>query len=157
MTETSEHPYSVGMREAPSPVDSPYETSQIWPHVLALAGELGFLLVTSHYFARSRSGLWEGRFNEAPSSHVQWCSAAYALTFVIGILTAYQIVQTVRRKSVVLVLNARRCQLIVALGVIAVGARVLFDVVSMTLILWGLFSLWAYASLDFVKRPFNRE
>jgi len=76
---------------------------------------------------------------------------------VIGILTAYQIVQTVRRKSVVLVLNARRCQLIVALGVIAVGAHVLFDVVSMTLILWGLFCLWAYKSLDFVKRPFNRE
>jgi hypothetical protein len=157
VTGANGHPYSAAMREAPSPVDSPYETSPIWPHVLALVGELGFLLVTSHYFARARSGLWEGRFNEAPPSHVQWSSAGYALTLVIGILTAYQIVQTVRRKSAVLVLNARRCQLIVALGVIAVGARVLFDVVSMTLILWGLFCLWAYKSLDFVKRPFNRE
>ena len=157
MTESSGHPYSAVMREAPSPVDSPHEHKAIWPHALALAGELGFLLAAFYYFDRARRGLWEGRFNELPPSHVQWCSAAYALTLVIGILTAYQMVQTVRRKSQVLILNARRCQLIVALGVIAVGARVLFDVFSITFIFWGFFCLWAYASLDFVKRPFNRE
>ena len=157
MTETSGSPYSADMREAPTPVDSPHEHKAIWPHALALAGELGFLLAAFYYFDRARRGLWEGRFNELPPSHVQWCSAAYALTLVIGILTAYQMVQTVRRKSQVLILNARRCQLMVALGVIAVGARVLFDVFSITFIFWGFFCLWAYASLDFVKRPFNRE
>lgn len=157
MTETGGSPYSADMREVPSPEEKPAIRAMILPHVLVLLVELFLLLVAFDYFERGRRTLWDGRYESSAPSHVQWFAAAYALTFVIGILTAYQIVQTVRRKSQVLRLNDRRCQLMIALGVIAVGARAIFEFYGITFILWGLFSLWAYASLDFVKRPFNRE
>jgi hypothetical protein len=145
------------MREAPDPAGPTNEIRIIWPHVTVLACELGLLLAASHYFARARRGLWEGRLDEAPPSHVQWSSAAYALTLVIGIITAFQLIQSIRRKSQVLALNAYRCQLMVALGVIACGIRVIIEGYGLVFILWGLLCLWAYTSLDFVKRPFDKE
>ena len=157
MTETDGSPYSAVMREAPTPEEKPAIRAMILPHVLVLLVELFLLLVAFDYFERGRRTLWDGRYESSAPSHVQWFAAAYALTFVIGILTAYQLVQTVRRKSQVLRLNDRRCQLMIALGVIAVGARATFEFYGITFILWGLLRLWAYASLDFVKRPFNRE
>lgn len=157
MTETNGSPYSVGMREAPRPDETSTKLPMVWPHALLLVGELLLFLAAFDYFERGRRTLWDGRSESSAPSHVQWFAAAYALTLVIGILTAYQLVQTLRRNSQVLRLNARRCQLIVALGVIAVGARGMFDGYGKTFILWGLFCLWAYASLDLVKRPFHRE
>lgn len=129
----------------------------VWPHALVLIGESLLLAAAFDYFERGRRTLWDGRYDSAIPSHVQWFSAAYALTLVISILTAYQLVQTLRRKSKVLRLNLRRSQLMVALGVIAVAARAIFDVYGTAFILWGLFNLWAYASMDSVKRPFDRE
>ena len=157
MTETNGSPYSVGMREAPRPDETSTKLPMVWPHALVLIGEMLLLLAAFNYFERGRRTLWDGRYESSVPSHVQWFAAAYALTFVIGILTAYQLVQTLRRNSQVLRLNDRRCQLMIALGVIAVGARAIFEFYGITFILWGLFCLWAYASLDLVKRPFNRE
>ena len=157
MTGANGHPYSGGMREAPRQDDNPAKPPMVWPHALVLIGEMLFLSAAFNYFERGRRTLWDGRYDSSAPSHVQWFAAAYALTFVIGILTAYQLVQTLRRNSQVLRLNDRRCQLMIALGVIAVGARAIFEFHGITFILWGLFCLWAYASLDFVKRPFNRE
>ena len=45
----------------------------------------------------------------------------------------------------------------IALGIIASGASIINGVYGTVFMLWGLFCLWAYASLDFVKRPFNQE
>ena len=143
MTETSGHPYSAVMREAPRPDDKPAKLPMVWPHALVLIGEMLLLLAAFDYFERGRRTLWDGRSESSAPSHVQWFAAAYALTLVIGILTAYQLVQTLRRNSQVLRLNARRCQLMVALGVIAVGARAMFDGYGTTFIIWGLFCLWA--------------
>ena len=157
MTDGRADPYSPGMREAPRQDDKPAKLPLVWLHALVLIGEIMFLSSAFNYFERGRRTLWDGRDKSSAPSHVQWFAAAYALTLVIGILTAYQLVQTFRRKAQVLLLNARRCQLIVALGVIAVGARAMFDGYGTTFILWGLFCLWAYASLDLVKRPFHRE
>lgn len=157
MTETSGNPYSSVMREAPTPEEKPAKLPMVWPHALVLIGEMLFLSPAFNYFERGRRTLWDGRYEGSAPSHVQWFAAAYALTFVIGILTAYQLVQTLRRNSQVPRLNDRRCQLMIALGVIAVGARAIFEFYGITFILWGLFCLWAYASIDSVKRPFNRE
>jgi ABC-type glycerol-3-phosphate transport system permease component len=113
-----------------------------------------FFLKAFDHFGRLR-----GRysFENGPTTHAHMYAAAYALTLVIGILTAYQLIQTFRRRTEVLRLNARRCQLMVALGVIAVGARTFIEDFGLTFMLWGLSCLWAYESLDFAKRPFERE
>jgi len=142
------------MREAPRQDDKPARLPALWPHALVLFGEMFFFLTAFDHFGRLR-----GRysFENRPTGHTHLCAAAYALTLVIGMLTAYQLVQTFRRKSEVLRLNARRCQLMVALGVIAVGVQIIIDDFGLTFILWGLVSLWAYSSLDFMKRPFDRE
>ena len=145
------------MREIPSPEEKPVRRAMVWPQVLVLAGELLLLLTAFHHFERGRNNHWNAGYDSSATSHAQWFAAAYALTLVIGILTAYQLVQTIRRDAEVPRLNHRRCQLMVALGVIAVGARVIFEFYGITFILWGLFCLWAYTSLDFVKRPFEKE
>jgi hypothetical protein len=145
------------MREIPSQEEKPARRARIWPHALVLIAEMLFLWAAFNYFERGRRTLWDGRYDSSAPSHVQWFAAAYALSFVIGILTAYQLVQTLRRNPQVLRLNARRCQLMVTLGVIAVGARAIFELHGITFILWGLLCLWAYKSLDFAKRPFDRE
>ena len=157
MTRSPAFSYSAAMREAPRQDDKPAKRARIWPHAFVLIAEMLFLWAAFNYFERGRRTLWDGRYESSSPSHVQWFAAAYALTFVIGLLTAYQLVQTLRRNSQVLRLNDIRCQLMVALGVIAVGARAIFEFHGITFILWGLFCLWAYASLDFVKRPFDQE
>jgi len=157
VTESSGSPYSSCMREAPRQDDKSAKLPMVWPHALVLIAEMLFLWAAFNYFERGRRTLWDGRYDSSAPSHVQWFAAAYAVTLVIGILTVYQLVQTLRRNSQVLRLNDRRCQLMVALGVIAVGARAIFEFHGITFILWGLFCLWAYASLDFVKRPFDQE
>ncbi len=151
---TARPPHPEPMREAPRQDDEPARLTTVWPHALVLIGEMLFFLKAFDHFGRLR-----GRytFENRPTAHTHLCAAAYALTLVIGMLTAYQLVQTFRRKSAVLRLNARRCQLMVALGVIAVGVQIIIDDFGLTFMLWGLFCLWAYTSLDFVKRPFDKE
>jgi len=142
------------MREAPRQDDKPARLPAVWPHALVLIGEMLFFLTAFDHFGRLR-----GRysFENGPTTHAHLYATAYALTSVIGILTAYQLIQTFRRRAEVLRLNARRCQLVVALGVIAAGARTWIDDFGLTFMLWGLLCLWAYKSLDFAKRPFDRE
>jgi hypothetical protein len=142
------------MREDPRQDDNPARLPAVWPHALVLVGEMLFFLTAFDHFGRLR-----GRysFENGPTTHAHLYATAYALTSVIGILTAYQLIQTFRRRAEVLRLNARRCQLVVALGVIAAGARTWIDDFGLTFMLWGLLCLWAYKSLDFAKRPFDRE
>jgi len=130
------------MREAPSQEEKPARLPAVWPHILVLAGE-AFLIVCAfdHLSRKQRS---------------EWGPVGAALTFILGALTVYQFVQTLRRKQVVVRVNQIRCQLFLAIGVAGAGASHLFDEFTLTMITWGLFCLWAYASFDFVKRPFNQ-
>jgi ABC-type glycerol-3-phosphate transport system permease component len=142
------------MREAPRQDEKPARLPAVWPHAFVLIGEMLFFLTAFDHFGRLRRRY---SFENGPTTHAHMYAAAYALTLVIGILSAYQLIQTFRRRAEVLRLNARRCQLMVALGVIAVGARIWIEDFGLTFMLWGLFCLWAYKSLDFVKSPFDRE
>jgi hypothetical protein len=145
------------MREVTSQEEKPARRARIWPHALILVGEMLLQLAALVHFDWMRHAFWTNRYDQAAPPHSHLHSAAHALTIVLGVLTAYQLVQTIRRKAQVLTFNTRRCQLMIALGIIASGASIINGVYGTVFMLWGLFCLWAYTSLDFVKRPFDRE
>jgi len=130
------------MREVPIPENKPARQPVVWPHIIVLAGEAFLIVCAFDYLSRKQRG--------------DWGPVGAALAFVLGALTVYQTVQTLRRKVVVLRVNRIRCQLFLAIGVAGAGASHTFDEFTLTMITWGLLSLWAYASFNFVKRPFDQ-
>lgn len=144
MTGANGHPYSAGMREAPRQGEKPAKLPMVWPQMILLVGEMvltffAFNYLISYYKNNSLAAI------------------AVALTMLLGILSIYQFIQCARRKACVVPINTRRGQLFVLIGVIEAGAFHGISGFLPIMIICGLFSLWAYTSLDFVKRPFNRE
>jgi hypothetical protein len=131
------------MREVSDPQAAAAKLPMLWPHLLVSIGELMLLNLTAQYLADYRKN--------------EWAAIGLTLTFVQAILTVYQFGLCVRRKARTLVINAWRAKLYVVIGAAGAGAYKGVDGFPPTMIFWGLLSLWAYSSLDFMKRPFDRE
>lgn len=131
------------MREATEPQADTAKLPMIWPHLLALLGE-SFLVVCAFDYLNSKR-------------RSDWAAGGTALSFILGALTLYQFVQTVRRNEIAVRINQARCRLYLAIGVAGSATSHNFDDFTLTMTMWGLFCLWAFNSLEFVRRPFQSK
>lgn len=136
-------PHPAAMREYTEPQADAAKLPMIWPHLLVLLGE-SFLVVCAFDYLNSKR-------------RSEWAAGGTALSFILGALTVYQFVQTVRRKEIALRINQARCRLYLAIGVAGAAASHSFDDFTLTMTMWGLICLWSYNSLESVKRPFQSK
>lgn len=131
------------MREYTEPQADAAKLPMLWPHLLVLIGELALLNLTAQYLAYY--------------SQNEWAAIGLTLTLAQAILTIYQFTLCARRKARFLAINAWRAKLYVVIGAAGAGAFKGVDGFPPTMVFWGMLLLWAYSSLDFMKRPFDRE